>query len=284
MFGFMGFMVACSTETTPTPTNEITTATISKITAYGTSKGVTFTRTPDDIFHATTLANPTGRVPQANEYVKLHYVYTDLQGKMLDSTAIVRNIPATFLLYPSSSTNRPLLNYVAALMKEGEKSIVIFPSTANSPEPTVLTATMISTRNETEQIDGYMKEKFPNLPVKKTATGLQYLITKTSASGDTVKTGKNASVTYTGRFLYQYKSTDSNGFPTYTDRFDGGSFSFIVGQAGAIAGFQEAAKLMKVGDKGVFVFPSSLGYGNAGQNTISGYTPLLFEMEVTAVK
>ena len=284
MFGFMGFMVACSTETTPTPTNEITAATISKITAYGTSKGVTFTRTPDDIFHATTLANPTGRVPQANEYVKLHYVYTDLQGKMLDSTAIVRNIPATFLLYPSSSTNIPLLNYVAALMKEGEKSIVIFPSTANSPDPTVVTATMISTRNETEQIDDYMKEKFPNLPVKKTATGLQYLITKTSASGDTVKTGKNASVTYTGRFLYQYKSTDSNGFPTYTDRFDGGSFSFIVGQAGAIAGFQEAAKLMKVGDKGVFVFPSSLGYGNAGQNTISGYTPLLFEMEVTAVK
>ena len=284
MFGFMGFMVACSTETTPTPTNEITAATINKITAYGTSKGVTFTRTPDDIFHATTLANPTGRVPQANEYVKLHYVYTDLQGKMLDSTAIVRNIPATFLLYPSSSTNRPLLNYAAALMKEGEKSIVIFPSTANSPEPTVVTATMISTRNETEQIDDYMKEKFPNLPVKKTATGLQYLITKTSASGDTVKTGKNASVTYTGRFLYQYKSTDSNGFPTYTDRFDGGSFSFIVGQMGAIAGFQEAAKLMKVGDKGVFVFPSSLGYGNAGQNTISGYTPLLFEMEVTAVK
>ena len=285
MVGFMGFMAACSTETTPTPTNEITAATINKITAYGTSKGVTFTRTPDDIFHATTFANPTGRVPQANEYVKLHYVYTDLQGKMLDSTAIVRNIPATFLLYPSSSTNRPLLNYVVALMKEGEKSIVIFPSTANSPnEPTVLTATMISTRNETEQIDGYMKEKFPNLPVKKTATGLQYLITKTSASGDTVKTGKNASVTYTGRFLYQYKSTDSNGFPAYTDRFDGGSFSFIVGQAGAIAGFQEAAKLMKVGDKGIFVFPSSLGYGNAGQNTIPGYTPLLFEMEVTAVK
>ena len=285
MVCFMGFMAACSTETTPTPTNEITAATINKITAYGTSKGVTFTRTLDDIFHATTLANPTGRVPQANEYVKLHYVYTDLQGKMLDSTAIVRNIPATFLLYPSSSTNRPLLNYVAALMKEGEKSIVIFPSTANSPnEPTVLTATMISTRNETEQIDGYMKEKFPNLPVKKTATGLQYLITKTSASGDTVKTGKNASVAYTGRFLYQYKSTDSNGFPAYTDRFDGGSFSFIVGQAGAIAGFQEAAKLMKVGDKGIFVFPSSLGYGNAGQNTIPGYTPLLFEMEVTAVK
>lgn len=280
----IGLTMACKTATEPTPTNEITEATVNKITAYGTSKGVTFTRTPDNIFYATTLANPTGRVSQANEYVKLHYVYTDLQGKILDSTAIVRNIPAAFLLYPSSNTNKPLLNYVAALMKEGEKSIVVFPSTANSTEPTVLMATMISTRNETEQIDDYVKEKFSNLPVKKTATGLQYLITKTSASGDTVKNDKNISVTYTGKFLYQYKSTDSNGFPSYTDKFDGGSFSFIVGQAGAIAGFQEAAKLMKVGDKGVFIFPSSLGYGTAGSGSIAGYTPLLFEMEVTAVK
>ena len=44
------------------------------------------------------------------------------------------------------------------------------------------------------------------------------------------------------------------------------------------------AKLMKVGDKGVFIFPSSLGYGTAGSGSIAGYTPLLFEMEVTAVK
>ncbi len=284
IFGLMGLVVACTTATEPTPTNEVTAETINKINAYGTSKGVTFTRTSDDIFYATTLAKPTGRVPQANEHIKLHYVYTDLEGKILDSTAIVRNIPATFLLYPSSITNRPLLNFVAALMKEGEKSVAVFPSTSNSSQPTVLTATLVSTRNETEQIDEYVKEKFPNLPVKKTASGLQYLITKISASGDTVKNNKTATVAYTGRFLYQNKSTDSNGFPSYTDKFDGGSFSFLVGQAGAIAGFQEAAKLMKVGDKGVFIFPSSLGYGNGGNGSIPGYTPLFFEMEVTGVK
>lgn len=280
----MGLMVGCTTTPDPAPTNEITPETVSKINAYGTSKGVTFTRTSDDIFYATTSAKPTGRVPQVNEYVKLHYVYTDLEGKILDSTAIIRNIPATFLLYPSSNTNRPLLNFVAVLMKEGEKSIVVFPATSNSPQPTVLTATLVSTRNETEQIDEYVKEKFPNLPVKKTASGLQYLITKISASGDTVKNNKTATVAYTGRFLYQNKSTDTNGFPSYTDKFDGGSFSFLVGQAGAIAGFQEAAKLMKVGDKGVFIFPSSLGYGTGGSGSIPGYTPLLFEMEVTGVK
>ena len=281
--GLMGFMAACTTESPPTPTNVITTETVNKITAYGTSKGVTLTRTPDDIFYATTLANPTGRVPQANEYVKLHYVYTDLQGKILDTTAINRNIPASFLLYPTSNADRPLLNYAAALMKEGEKSIVIFPSTGNSLEPTVLTATMISTRNETEQIDEYVKEKFSNLPVKKTVTGLRYLITKSSASGDTVKVGKTATIAYTGKFLYQFKSTDANGFPAYTDKFETNTSSFLIGQ-GTIAGFEEAAKLLKSGDKGIFILPSSIAYGTTGKNTIPPYTPLIFEMEVTAVK
>ena len=282
MLGLLGFMGACTTSD-PTPTNELTAETIAKINTYGTSKGVTFTRTPQDIFYAITSQNPTGRVPQPNEHVKLHYIYTDLQGKVLDSTAINRNIPATFLLYPLSNTSRPLLNYAADLMKVGEKSIIIYPATSGSSEPTVVTATMISTRNETEQIDEYVKEKFPNLPVKKTASGLQYLITKSSASGDTVKTGKTATIAYTGKFLYQFKSTDANGFPAYTDKFETSTSSFLIGQ-GTIAGFEEAAKLLKSGDKGTFILPSSIAYGTSGKGSIPPYTPLIFEMEVTAVK
>lgn len=280
--GIIGLMASCTT-TEPTPTNVISAETVSKINAYGASKGVTFTRTPDDIFYAITLKNSAGRVPKPNEHVKMHYVYTSLEGKILDSTAVNRNIPATFLLYTPTNANRPLLNYATELMKEGEKSITVFPATANSSEPTVLTATLISTRNETEQIDDYVKEKFLNLPVKKTASGLQYLITKSSASGDTVKNGKTATIAYTGKFLYQYKSTDTNGFPTYTDKFETNTAAFVIGQ-GTIAGFEEAAKLLKSGDKGTFMLPSSIAYGTTGKGSIPPYTPLIFEMEVTAVK
>ena len=277
----MGLMWACTTSE-PAPTNQVSAETLTKINAYGTAQGLNFTRTPENIFYTITLAKPTARVPKANEYFKLHYVYTNLEGKILDSTAINRNIPYTYIYSPASNTFE---NYVASFMKEGETSVFVFPPTiTNSAEPVVMKATFISSRNETEQIDEYIKEKFPNLPVKKTSTGLQYLITKISASGDTVKINKTATVNFTGKYLFQYKSKDTNGFPAYTDRFDGGSFSFIVGQAGAIAGFQEAAKLMKVGDKGIFIFPSSLGYGNGGEGKIPGYTPLLFELEVTSVK
>jgi FKBP-type peptidyl-prolyl cis-trans isomerase len=140
-------------------------------------------------------------------------------------------------------------------------------------------------------VNEYIKEKYSAFNFKKTISGLQYLITKTSIAGDTVKTGKNVTLSYTGRLLFKNKTRDSNGFYIYTDQFDTGSFSFVIGAGTVVTGFEEAAKLMKVGDKGIFIFPSALGYGtrgslnsSTGQYNIPPYSPLLFEMEVTAVK
>lgn len=283
----IGFISGCVATTDPTPTNTVTQETINKITAYGTSKKITYTRSADDIFYAITNANPTGRVPKQFEYVKLYYTYTKLDGTVLDSTATNQKIP---LAIPYLAYNN-LLNYVVAFMKEGESASVVFPVTSATTEPTVVNATLISTRDETEQVNEYINEKYKGLDFKKTISGLQYLITKTSSAGDTVKTGKTATVNYTGRLLYKNKTRDSNGFYIYTDQFDTGSFSFLIGAETVVAGFEEAAKLMKVGDKGIFVFPSSLGYkvkgalnNSTGQYNIPPYSPLLFEMEVTAVK
>ena len=130
------------------------------------------------------------------------------------------------------------------------------------------------------------------LPIsfKKTTSGIQYVITKSSATGDSAKIGKSAMVNYTGKFLFKNRGRDTNGFYVYTDQFDTGSFSFTYNTSAVVLGFEEATKLLKVGDKGVFIFPSSLGYGTKGsQNsatglyTINPYTPLLFEIEVTSI-
>ena len=278
----IGVLSSCGTTSTdPTPTNALTQATIDKITAYGTSKGLTFTRTPEDIFYTLTKTNSTGRKSLENEYSKVHYTITKLDGTITDSTALVRNIPFTFL-YTSSSNS--LARYATSFMKEGESSVFVFPTTTNSTSPLAMNLTLLSTRNETEQVNEYLQTTYKGFSFKKTTSGLQYILTKTSASGDTVKVGKTATVSYTGKFLYQYKSADSNGFPLYTDKFDSGSFSFAVGTSATVPGFEEATKLMKVGDKGIFVFPSVLGYGVTGKGTIAPYTPLLFEIEITTIK
>jgi len=280
LISIVGFLSSCGVDSAM-PSTEVSAETLAKITAYGTAQGITFTKSPESIFYKITTSNPTGRTPQFNEYVKVHYVFTKLDGTVLDSTALNRKIPLTFL-YSSASTSLP--NYGVSFMKEGESSVFVFPTTTSSSEPIVMKLTVLSTRNETEQVDEYVKANFTGFPVKKTVSGLNYVLTKMSASGDTAKTGKTATVAYTGKFLYQYKSADSNGFPIYTDKFDAGSLSLVIGGGAVVAGFEEAVKLMKVGDKGIFIFPSSLGYGTAGRSTIPGYTPLLFEIEVTGVK
>lgn len=286
IIGLIGLTVACTTATDPTPTTDVSAETIKKITDYGTSKGLTFTKTTDGIYYAISTAIANGRVPLANEYVKVHYTYTKLDGTVLDSTAVKLNVP---LAYPYLSYNT-LLNYGVALLKEGETGTFVFPVTSNSADPTALKATLISVRNETEQMNDYVKEKYAGLTPQKTASGIQYFITKSSTTGDSAKIGKSATVNYTGKFLFKNRSRDTNGFYTYIDQFDTGSFSFTYNTSAVVSGFEEATKLLKVGDKGVFIFPSSLGYGKDGKfnnttgvYTINPYTPLLFEIEVTSI-
>ncbi len=277
---------ACTTASTPTPSNVVSDQTIANIKAYGTTKGLTFTRTTDDVFYALNVINIPGRVPLANETVKVHYTYTKLDGTILDSTAVNLKVP---LAYPYLSYNT-LLNYGVALLKEGETGTFVFPQTTNSTDPTALKIMLISTRNETEQINEYVADKFAGQTLKKTASGIQYIVTKSSTTGDSAKIGKSAVVNYTGKFLFKNRGRDSNGFYLYTDQFDTGSFTFAYNNSAVVAGFEEATKLLKVGDKGVFIFPSSLGYGakgslnsTTGAYTINPYTPLLFEIEVTSI-
>jgi FKBP-type peptidyl-prolyl cis-trans isomerase len=286
IIGLIGLTVACTTATDPTPTTDVSAETIKKITDYGTSKGLTFTKTTDGIYYVISTAIANGRVPLANEYVKVHYTYTKLDGTVLDSTAVKLNVP---LAYPYLSYNT-LLNYGVALLKEGETGTFVFPVTSNSADPTALKATLISVRNETEQMNEYVKEKYAGLTPQKTASGIQYFITKSSTTGDSAKIGKSATLNYTGKFLFKNRSRDTNGFYIYTDQFDTGSFSFTYNTSAVVPGFEEATKLLKVGDKGVFIFPSSLGYGKDGKfnsttgvYTINPYTPLVFEIEVSSI-
>jgi FKBP-type peptidyl-prolyl cis-trans isomerase len=284
IFGLLGLTVACTTATDPTPSTDVTAETIKKITDYGTSKGLTFAKTTDGLYFALNVINIPGRTPLANEYTKVHYTYTKLDGTVLDSTAVKLNVP---LAYPYLSYNT-LLNYAVAQLKEGETGTMVFPQTSNLAEPSALKISLISTRNETEQVSEYIKEKYPTTTFKKTTSGIQYVITKSSATGDSAKIGKSALVSYTGKFLFKSRSRDTNGFYIYTDQFDTGSFSFTYNTSAVVSGFEEATKLLKVGDKGVFIFPSSLGYGKEGKlvngvYAVNPYTPLYFEIEVTSI-
>jgi FKBP-type peptidyl-prolyl cis-trans isomerase len=123
---------------------------------------------------------------------------------------------------------------------------------------------------EEDQINSYVTSK--NLTVtEKTASGLRYIVTKANASGAALKAGQTINVNYAGTFL-SGKS------------FDSGNFSFVLGAGRVVQGFDEGIAKMRVGEKAIIIFPSTLGYGSSDYSGIPGGSPLVFDIEVVSAK
>lgn len=132
----------------------------------------------------------------------------------------------------------------------------------------------------------YIANNHPN--AKKTASGLYYDITS-KGSGKQAVAGKLASVNYTGKFL------DGKVFDTSSEEVAKASgnhnpnrkyqpIEFPLGQRRVIPGWDEGVQLLKEGDKAVFIIPANLAYGSRGAGPIKPNTPLVFDVELVAVK
>jgi FKBP-type peptidyl-prolyl cis-trans isomerase len=126
-------------------------------------------------------------------------------------------------------------------------------------------------KEEKQEIQTYLSQN-SNLTFVKQPSGLYYheIIPGTGISA--VRTD-SAYVKYTGMFL--------NGDVFDSNVSSGKLYGFIVGQN--ITGFDEGITLMKAGGKSSLLIPSKLGYGASGTYGISGYTPLLFDIELVKV-
>jgi FKBP-type peptidyl-prolyl cis-trans isomerase FkpA len=123
-----------------------------------------------------------------------------------------------------------------------------------------------------------------------TASGLKYVITKTSAlrkpqNGDTVM------VNYTGRLL-NGQMFDSS---IEADAKAGGvqqpgrpyePLPVVLGEHRVIPGWEEGLALLNEGSKAKFLVPSKLGYGEQGMGNgaIPPYATLVFDLEIVKVK
>jgi FKBP-type peptidyl-prolyl cis-trans isomerase FkpA len=104
-------------------------------------------------------------------------------------------------------------------------------------------------------------------------SGLYYLEV-VAGTGDSPVLNDSAFVKYTGKLL--------SGTIFDSNVSTGTLYGFIVGQN--IVGFDEGVMLMKAGGKSTLLIPSKLGYGSMGSYPyISGYTPLLFDLELVKV-
>lgn len=127
-------------------------------------------------------------------------------------------------------------------------------------------------KKERESILSYMKDR--NLKLKRTGTGLYYKLSKDSSS-TIIKTGDDVT--------FEYDMYLMNGTLLYSSSKDGAR-KLLIDREDAEIGLHESLKLMSVGDKGLFILPSHLAFGVAGdQNKIPPKTALVYELKILNV-
>jgi hypothetical protein len=109
----------------------------------------------------------------------------------------------------------------------------------------------------------------PN-PIITTPSGLRYQDIVVG-NGAEATPGTTATVHYIGSF--------TNG-----DKFQEGTFPFVVGAREVVAGFDEGVIGMKVGGKRMLYLPANLAYGATGSGPIPPNTPINFEVELKNIQ
>jgi FKBP-type peptidyl-prolyl cis-trans isomerase FkpA len=126
------------------------------------------------------------------------------------------------------------------------------------------------------------------LAVTKTATGLNYVITK-PGTGALPVAGDTVTVNYVGKYV-NGKVFDTNikeeavkGKLTINPMNPYKAISIPVGQGAVIPGWDQGLMLLNTGAKATFVIPSDLAYRDQGNQIIGPYTPLVFEVELVKI-
>ncbi len=237
-----------------------------------------FNQTPiemaDGSYYFVTKGNPTGELASKGDTVSMRYILSNLNtGEVLDSTK-------TPLIYQYGYLN-PVYAKLLAFLKEGEQAVMAIPGTSQSfpglPAYTPLKVTLKDyvVRSQNDQIEDFIARKKLTV-TEKEANGLRF-IRLTPGTGDIPAKGKVVKLKYTGRFL--------NGFA-----FDGNmartdSFSVTIGGTSTVIGFQMGIEKMRLGERAILVFPSSIGYGEKGSGTkIPGFMPLTFEIYLAKIQ
>lgn len=103
--------------------------------------------------------------------------------------------------------------------------------------------------------------------VKVTESGLGYKVVK-QGKGNKFTATDTAPVIYTGRLI------DGKQF----DSSNGRAVDFPV--SGVVPGFSEGLQMMNPGSKYILYIPSSLGYGDRGNDAVPGGSMMVFDVEI----
>jgi FKBP-type peptidyl-prolyl cis-trans isomerase len=265
-----------------------------EIQAYLLKNKINATETGDGIYYVITETNTEDiKKPKEGDLLNFHFKSSRLDGFAIDSTSRKENKTK---LTPYKTTPY-IWSLLASILNEGERATFFLPynygygvqDIPNVPaySPIQIDFSIEKITTEDEQITNYIADN--NYKTTKTPTGLHYVITKSVPNGVEPKLGQTVTIKYTGKLLYFSEILDADKKITTT--FDSGSFDYVFGNSEVIQGFGEGVAKLKVGEKAILIFPSTLGYGKTGsidpktnKYKILPLSPLTFEIEIVSVK
>jgi FKBP-type peptidyl-prolyl cis-trans isomerase len=255
------------------------------ISAYAKAQNLAVTTIEYGVRYAITQANPTGKLPTLADELEFNYTISKLDGTVIDVAA-----RDTSIFFPYGlGAMLPGLEAGFAKVREGEKAIFLIPSYAGfgnaeavdgklpANTPVRFDVTLIRARSEDQQIESFIERGKYTVSDKQT-TGLRVIKTSAVPTGAALIDGQSVTVKYTGRLLRATKG------------FDTGTIDVPLGRGSVVPGFEAGLKSLKVGEKAILVFPSTLGYGANvrrdanGVVTIPPYSPLAFDVEIVSAK
>lgn len=129
-------------------------------------------------------------------------------------------------------------------------------------------------KKERESIEGYINER--SLDMERTGMGLYYTIIKDSVAPEMVESED--------RVEYQYKISMLNGSLLFSSE-NSGNGTLTIDKEDAVIGLHESLKKLGLGDEGLFILPSHLAFGVAGdQDRVPPKTALVYELKIVKIQ
>ncbi|PTM02915.1 MAG: hypothetical protein DA405_11930 [Bacteroidetes bacterium] len=129
---------------------------------------------------------------------------------------------------------------------------------------------------EKKSIQNYIADR--NLDLQRNGTGIYYRIENNPVFDSIINVQSGDEVTY------HYKISLLNGSELYSSSADAPAI-LRVDKEDAEIGLHDALKLMRLGDKGLFILPSHRAFGVSGdQNKIPPFTALVYDLEIVDIQ
>ncbi len=217
-----------------------------------------------------------GKKPQKGDKITVHYTGKLTNDTIFDSS-VKKGTPFSFRV----GEGQVIKGWDEAflLLQEGDKATLkiapdlAYGEQANGPIPA--NSTLIFDVELLSVTEGIKPFDVKGKDTITTPSGLKYVIVKENKTGESTA-GKKATIHYSG-FLRDGKMFDSS-----VDR--GQPLIAQVGKAKLFPGLDESVAILRKGEKGRFIIPSALAFGERGGGPVPPNNDIIMDLEVTDVQ